>query len=371
MPGTSRTIIGCTVSAVLLTLTGCVGTTPTAADVDLGPGPARAGAVKKGALDGVTLTFASYGGIYQEGQEAAAVEPFMAEAGAEVLSDGPTDYTKIKAQVDAKNVTWDVVDTDTLWAERQCGKLLMPLDTEIVDTSRLPEGMAGKCSVPAMSYGVVLMYDEKKFGDNPPKGWADFLDTAKYPGKRAIPGIASDLSPGALEAALLADGVPPDQLFPLDVDRALKKLTSVRSSLVFWDTGARSQQLLESGEVSMAMVWSGRAYSAVKNGAHFAPQWNQFMPVSDSLAVPVGARNPKASMALINYYLGAAQQTRLTELTSYSPVNSDAAPKLDELGSQYLTTTSERQAQALRIDNAWWAENQEQLIQKWSDWLAR
>ncbi|MFJ8788646.1 ABC transporter substrate-binding protein [Streptomyces sp. NPDC102462] len=365
--------MGCAAAAgaLLLTLTGCVGTTPAGADVDLGPGPAQAGKVKKGALDGVTLTFASYGGIFQDGQETAAVKPFAAESGAKLLSDGPTDYTKIKAQVDAKNVTWDVVDTDTLWAEHQCGKLLMPLDTTVVDTSKLPKGMRGKCSVPAMSYGVVLMYDKKKFGGNPPKGWADFFNTAKYPGKRAIPGIASDLSPGALEAALLADGVAPDRLFPLNVDRALKKLTSVRSSLVFWDTGARSQQLLESGEVSMAMVWSGRAYAAVKNGAHFAPQWNQFLPVSDSLAVPVGAKNPKASMALINYYLGAAQQTKLTELTSYSPINTDAHPKLDKLASQYVTTTPEKQAKALTIDTAWWAKNQAQIIQKWSDWLAR
>ncbi|MFD8091571.1 extracellular solute-binding protein [Streptomyces malaysiensis] len=241
---------------------GCVGTSPAGADVDLGSGPAAAGKVKKGALDGVTLTFASYGGIFQDGQEAAAVKPFAAESGAKVLSDGPTDYTKIKAQVDAKNVTCDVTDTDTLWAKRECGKLLMPLDPKIVDTSKLPKDMGGKCSVPAMSYGVVLMYDKKKFGGNPPKSWADFFNTGKYPGKRAIPGIPSDASPGALEAALLVDGVAPDRLYPLNVDRALKKLTSVRSSLVFWDTGARSQQLLESGEVSMAMVWSGRAYAA-------------------------------------------------------------------------------------------------------------
>ncbi|WP_371666173.1 MULTISPECIES: ABC transporter substrate-binding protein [unclassified Streptomyces] len=357
--------------ALLLALTACSGGAPAARDIDLGPGPAAAGTVKKGALDGVTLTFASYGGIYQDGQETAAVKPFATESGAKMLSDGPTDYTKLKAQVDSGNVTWDVVDTDAIWAERQCGKLLMPLDTSIVDTSKLPKDMVGKCSVPAMTYGMVLMYDTSKFGANPPKDWADFFDTAKFPGKRAIPGVASDAAPGPLEAALIADGVAPDKLFPLDVDRGLKKLTDVRSSLVFWDTGARSQQLLESGEVSMAMVWTGRAYSAVKNGAKFAPQWNQFMPVSDSLAVPKNARNPKASMALINYYLGAGQQARLTELTSYSPINSEAEPKIDAAASAYLTSTPERQAKALKLDNAWWAQNQEQIIQKWSDWLAR
>ncbi|MCC4317376.1 hypothetical protein LL584_19080 [Streptomyces malaysiensis subsp. malaysiensis] len=76
-------------------------------------------------------------------------------------------------------------------------------------------------------------------------------------------------------------------------------------------------------------------------------------------------------MALINYYLGAAQQAKLSELTSYSPINSDAEPKIDKLAAQYLATAPGRQAQALKVDNAWWAKNQEQIIQKWSDWLVQ
>jgi putative spermidine/putrescine transport system substrate-binding protein len=103
-------------------------------------------------------------------------------------------------------------------------------------------------------------------------------------------------------------------------------LNAARPALVFWKTGAESQQLLESGEVDMAMLWSGRAYGAIKNGAPYAVQWNQFFPVMDTLTVPKGVRSPKAAMALINYYLGAAQQAKLTELTTYSPVNTDAKP---------------------------------------------
>jgi putative spermidine/putrescine transport system substrate-binding protein len=341
-----------------------------AKDVDLGGEPAKAGVVKKDALAGTTLTFVSYGGVYQGGQMKAAVEPFGQESGAKILSDGPTDYTKIKAQVDSGNVSWDVVDSDAIWARAQCGKLLQPLDYSIVDKSKVPPGLATECSVPAMTYGMVLMYNKEKFGSNPPKGWADFLDTTKFPGKRGIPGVPSDPAPGPFEAALLADGVAPDQLFPLDVDRALRKLSSVRKDLVFWDTGARAQQLLESGEVDMAMVWTGRAYAAVKNGAKFAPQWDGFLAIDESLSVPKGAKNPKASMALINYYLGAQQQAKLTELTSYSPINTDAQPNIDAATREYLTSTPERQAQALKVDSAWWAANQQGLVQKWSDWLA-
>ena len=82
-----------------------------AANIDLGSGPPQAGTVKADALKGVTLTFVSYGGIYQEGQTKAAVDPFATESGARILQDGPTDNAKIKAQVDSGNVTWDVIDS--------------------------------------------------------------------------------------------------------------------------------------------------------------------------------------------------------------------------------------------------------------------
>ena len=364
---TSRSaILGAT--AACLVLTACGGEQGPQ-EVDLGDGPAKAGEVEPGALEGVTLSFVSYGGIYQEGQMKAAVESFAEESGAEVLEDGPTDYTKVKAQVDSGNVTWDVVDTDAIWARSQCGKLLMPLDFDIIDTSKMPEELVGECTVPAMSYGYLLMYDKSLFGDNPPQGWADFFDTEKFPGKRGINGVPSDAAPGNFEAALIADGVAPEDLYPLDVDRSLDKLSTIRDDLVFWQTGAEAQQLLESGEVAMAMVWSGRGYSAVKNGADFEAQWNEWMPIEEALTVPKGVKNPDAAMALINYYVGAEQQAKLTELTSYAPIHADAKPDVDALTKSFLTTNPEYADLALPIDSQWWAENQPAVIEKWSAWL--
>jgi len=353
----------------LAAVAACGGPSSGAKDVDLGPGPAQVGTVKDGALKGVDMTFVSYGGIYQKGQQEAATDPFATASGATVVQDGPTDNAKIKAQVESNNVTWDVVDTGSVWADAQCDKLLMPLDYSIIDKSRIPAGLAGKCSVPAMQYGYVLAYNKTKFGADPPKGWADFFDTQRFPGKRALNGDPSDPEPGPYEAALLADGVAAAALYPLDAARAERKLGSIRPQLVFWKTGAESQQLLESGEVDMAMLWSGRAYGAIKNGAPYAVQWNQFLPVMDSLTVPKGVKSPKAAMALINYYLGAAQQAKLTELTTYSPVNTDARPQLDPLTTSFITTDKARQSQAVPVNTTWWAQNQDAMGQKWSDWL--
>jgi putative spermidine/putrescine transport system substrate-binding protein len=183
-------------------------------------------------------------------------------------------------------------------------------------------------------------------------------------------GISGELDPGVYEGALLADGVARDAIYPIDAQRALDKMSTIRDDFVFWTTGAQAQQLIEAGQVDMALVWSGRAYSAVKNGAPFAPMWDQWMPEADTIAVPKGAKNPKASMALINYYLGAQQQAKLSELTSYSPINVDAKPELDDLAKSYLTTSPERLADRFPIDLAWWAENQDAMITSYTDWLA-
>lgn len=169
---------------------------------------------------------------------------------------------------------------------------------------------------------------------------------------------------------MLADGVAPDKMYPIDVDRALRKISSIRGDIVFWTTGANAQQLIESGQVDMALVWSGRAYSAVKNGAPFAPMWNQWMPEADTITVPKGAKNSKASMALINYYLGAQQQAKLTELTSYSPINIDSKPQLDDLAKSFLTTSPERAKDRFPLDIAWWSENNDAMIGAYTNWLA-
>ena len=143
-----------------------------------------AGEVKEGSLKGKTLTLVSYGGIYQDGQ-AAALKEFVEKSGVTLLNDGPTEIAKLQAQVESGNVTWDVVDTADLPPYVYCGKLFQKLDFTKLDISNVPEGQVGECSVPAMNYGVVLMYNTEKYKDNPPKDWADFFDTTKFPGIRA------------------------------------------------------------------------------------------------------------------------------------------------------------------------------------------
>jgi putative spermidine/putrescine transport system substrate-binding protein len=318
-------------------------------------------------LKGKSLTFVSFGGAYQDAQTKAMVTPAEQQFGVTFKQDGPTDYAKIKTQVASQQVSWDVVDSDPFFALQQCDKLVEPIDTNIVDTSKMPKELVSKCAVPSMTYSYVLAYNKDKYGDNPPQGWKDFFDTQKFPGKRALWNYSQG---GGYEAALLADGVPADKLYPIDYDRAFKKLDAIKDDLVFWESGAQSQQMAESGEVDMMLIWSGRLYAAVQNGSKFAPQWNQNMAVYDVFMVPKGVKDKDAAMGFISYATGPEAQAKLTENIPYAPINSDAQPKVTGQLKSYLPTQPDIKSKSVLVDQQWWADNYDEATQRWTAWQA-
>lgn len=311
------------------------------------------------------LVFVSFGGAYQEAQSVAMVKPYAKTSGVKVTEDGPTDTAKIQLQVKTKNVKWDVIDAEPYFPLQECGKSAMKLDYDVIDTSKMDPALVSDCAVANMSYSYIFMYNTKLFGDNPPQSWTDFFDTKKYPGKRAIRDSAAG---GALEAALLGDGVTPADLFPLDLDRAFRKLDSVRKDLVIADGATAIQQQMESGEVAMAIIPNGRGYDAVKNGAPFAAQWNQNLLGYDVFMVPTGAPNAKEAMKFINYAIGAEAQGKLTENISYGPINKDAKPDVDAELTSFLPSDPANAKVAVIVDQNWWAKNLDSTTAAWAKW---
>ncbi len=313
-----------------------------------------------------SMTFVSFGGAYQEAQTKAMIDPFAAANDVTINQDGPTDYAKIKTMVESGNVQWDVVDADPFFPIGNCDKYAEKLDFSIIDTSKMPKEFVSDCAVPSMTYAYVLMYNTEKY-PTPPQGWRDFFDTTNFPGKRALQNAAQG---GGYEAALLADGVPEEELYPIDYERAQAKLDTIRDDLVFWDTGAQSQQMMETGEVDMLLVWTGRGYEAVKNGATFKTQWNESISVYDVFMIPKGSPNKAAAMEFISYATGAEAQAKLTENIPYSPINSDAKPKVDQLITSFLSTRPSVQERAVVQDQAWWSENLDAATESWTAWAA-
>ena len=211
---------------------------------------------------------------------------FVQATGAKVLQDGPMNTAKFRTMIDGGAPDWDVTDITIDFLFSGIGdQLFEKIDRSIVDTSRLDSRFVNDYGVGCIVWSYNLGYSTKAFpGTDVPKTWADMFDLKKFPGKRTF----GDNVVATLEAALMADGVAPDKLYPLDVERALKKLDTIKSQTVFWSSNSQSQQLFVDGEVTMGLILNGRAYDAAKKGAPIAISWQQNIQSVDYLVVPRG-----------------------------------------------------------------------------------
>ena len=73
------------------------------------------------AMAGGQLTVVSWGGAYTKSQVEAYHKPYMKKYGTKILSENYSGgLAEIKAQVEAKNVKWDLVDLEMSDAIRGC-----------------------------------------------------------------------------------------------------------------------------------------------------------------------------------------------------------------------------------------------------------
>ncbi|SEJ39614.1 ABC transporter substrate-binding protein [Pseudomonas sp. NFR16] len=271
------------------------------------------------------ITFVSQGGAYQEAQSKAILEPAAKKLGLTLKQDSsPKAYPIIKTQVESGKVTWDVVDLPTGDCVRgQQEGLFEKLDPALVpNAAQLPAELKDEYSVGYISYSTVLAYRTDAFkGDHVPKTWADFWDTKKYPGQRSL----RNLPRPTLEIALLADGVPADKLYPLDVDRAFKKLEQIKPDIAtWWTSGGQSAQLISDGEVDMIQAWNGRISAVQAAGAPVAFDYNQGVLETNSLCVLKGTPHKTAAMKFVNEAIDAKLQAALPMIIDYGPLNPEA-----------------------------------------------
>lgn len=314
-----------------------------------------------------SLTFVSFGSAFQDNQKVAWQEPYTQSTGVNFRNDGPSDLAKLKTMVESGKTTWDVLDYSADATELYCGKYMEKLDLSQIDTAKYPEGTVGDCGVPAYFYGLHFMYDTTKYGANPPTTIADFFNTKKFPGQRVLP---PEVQVGMLELALLADGVAQDQLYPLDVDRALKKLDTIKSASTFAKTYGAMQQAMVGKQADMALVVTARAYSSLQAGATFAPVWDKTVLTWDDLVIPKGSPNKDEAMKFIAFTAKSEQSAKFSELASVLPANSDAKPKFNEKQAQLDPMTPEHKAGNVVSNVKWWSQNYDSVQKKYTAWLA-
>jgi putative spermidine/putrescine transport system substrate-binding protein len=270
--------------------------------------------------------------------------------------------------VDAGNVTWNVV---TLGAgisndPELCDKYFEPIDEELVpNLANISPDLAAPCGVAGTLYGMTLVYNTQMFGDDGPTGWADFFDTSKFPGDRAVGNV-----PGFFDApiaALLADGVAPEDLYPIDWDRATAKLDTIKDDLVFYESGGASEQILGAGEVAMAIVFSNRGYVAATAGAPYEPVWNQtFLHVTNFL-IPKGAPSIEEAGRYINFAIEADIQGQWVDRNALGATNTLVDLSSDAEIRKWTPTAYPDDTFA--IDEEYMATHLTENNERWLEWV--
>lgn len=339
-------------TAVALVLVGCAGGSegPTEADPDAP----------------VSLTYASFGGTFQDAQIAAFQEPYTAEnPNVTFENTSPADPAKIKAQVEAGITTWDIADVPPYFAAQQCGILVEELELDI-DESQFDPATIGDCFIGAYQFATILVYNTETYTGSVPTSINDYFDTSGFPGQRGIVSVPQN---GLIEYALLADGVSKDELYPLDVDRALSKWDTVRDDTTFASNNGALFQLIVDGQVDMALIVSSRAVAAIDAGATFKPVWDTTVLNFGAFVVPKGSTDKAAAEKFISFAVQPAQSQKFAELSSTTPVNLEADPQFSETGEMLNAFGPANDGTNITIDSTWWGDNFSETAAKLTTWL--
>jgi putative spermidine/putrescine transport system substrate-binding protein len=335
------------------------------------------------------ITVVSFGGAYSRSQIEAYQKPFIAKTGvkinAEVYNGG---LAEVRAQVQSGNVTWDVVDLNKQDVIAACDEgLIEPIDWSILPPA--PDGTTAEqdfipgalheCGVATIVWTTIVAYDKTKFPREKPSKLADFFDLKKFPGMRAI----SKRPVVALEFALMADGVPNNEVYKTlstksGLDRAFKKLDSIKKNLIFWKAGAQPPQWLADGEVVMTTAYNSRIFSAVvKENKPFVSIWDHQVYSLDFYAIPKGTKHKKTALEFIKFATSTKALADQTSWISYGPVRKSSLPFIstyqgtDIKMAPHMPTSPANFKNALETDYAWWADNQDEINIRYNAWLAK
>ncbi len=316
------------------------------------------------------LTIGDNGGPVGASFREAFYDPFEKATGIKIVNvtQAVDPVAMIKVAVDTKAYTVDV----HLLTPTHCYRLMHPanyLEELGLKPSDVPGVMPQFLRSNYMGtdvWATVFAYRTDKFGDKGPQSWADFWNVEQFPGRRGL-----YKSPSVnLEIALMADGVPWDKVYPMDVERAFKSLDRIKPHIdVWWSSGAQSTQLLQSGELDLLTIWSARAQTAIDAGAPAKIVWNGGVASLDGWGVPKGSPNVEMAKQFIRFCADPTRQAAYTTIMRNGPTNLAAYDSIPADRALLLPTSPANRGTMLLYNDDWWGPNFSPVKQRFDAWL--
>lgn len=336
--------------------------------------------VRPARADKGELVVASWGGSRAAAFREVMFAPFERATGIKVRDDGPPEAARVRAMAQAGAVTWDILDTDIPAIQTMAkNDLLHRIDYSRLDAAklaRIPEVLRTEYGIGHLIYSFNIVYNTRSFAPGrQPASWADVWNASAFPGRRSFP-FRGGISP-QLEFALLADGVPLDRLYPMDVERAWRSMDRLRPLVGKWYANhAEAIQLVSTGEVDICCTIGPRGITAKQGGAPVDVVWNQGKLAPDNWAIPKGTRNLDAVYQFIDFALDAKIQAEVARRVPYGPSNLDAFRHMTEAEAAILNTSPANLPVQFWHDTAWWGTvgpdgktNVERETERYARWM--
>jgi putative spermidine/putrescine transport system substrate-binding protein len=326
--------------------------------------------ISRGAGAATQLTIGDNGGPVGASFREAFYDPFEKASGIKIVNvtQAVDPVAMIKVAVDTKAYTIDVhlLTPTHRYRLMHPSDLLEPLDLTAADVPGIVPEYLKPNYMGTDVWATVFAYRTDKFPAAGPQTWADFWNVDKFPGRRAL-----YKSPAVnLEAALMADGVAWDKVYPMDVDRAFKSLDRIKPHVdVWWASGAQSTQLLQSGEVDLLTIWSARAQTAIDAGAPAKIVWTGSVASLDGWAIPKGSPQVVAARQFVKFCADPERQAAYTTVMRNGPTNLAAYKVIPPDRAALLPTSPANRGSMLLYDDDWWGPNFAPVKQRFDAWL--
>lgn len=321
------------------------------------------------------VTVVGWGGSSQEAHRQAYWTAFARETGIAVKEDvwhGGIGVLRTKVRGGASG--WDVVQVEAQELLLGCEEgLFERLDWQSLGgrAAYIPPAVSD-CGVGSMVWSELFAYDGNRFKQGP-RSWADFWDVRRFPGKRGMRRTPTY----TLEFALLADGVPPEQVYavlrtPAGIDRAFRKLDELKPDILWWTTVSQVPDLLASGEVAMSVTSPGRLVVLNhREGRNFRIVWDGNIHSVDFWAILSNSTHKAESRALLRYMKTPVHEMRLPEFIPTGLSNKASIAGLAPELKRDTPSNPDNLRHSVELDAAFWVENLEPLSQRFNAWLAQ
>ena len=331
------------------------------------------------------LTVASWGDTYGRAQTIALFHPFADKAHVDVnVADYGGGLKEIAAQVASGKIEWDVVDLELEDAAAACRQGLLEHIAEI----ELPPGANGQaarrdfvpgaigpCWVGSAVYSQVIAFDSARFTDSQPRSVEDFFDLQRFPGPR---GLRDGGPKYNLEMALIADGVQPWRVYSVlttrdGVNRAFRKLDTIKKEIVWWRRATEPAELLAQGRVAMTTTLNARVFD-VDAEPKIRTIWDGQLYQLDVFGIPKGDPRKKLALDFIRFATAPAPLAEEARYLPYGPARLSAialiAPNPENQVDMrpHLPTAPVNFSRALAVDPDWWARYGSALEARWTAW---